>query len=66
MTPRRQDSAARRRDELNRERGSIAGALPAIDAQQRLSDRRADGTRPKPGAVGLSDPRYAYLTRSHD
>jgi hypothetical protein len=65
MTPRRQDWAARRRGELNRARIDRR-PLPAIDAQQGLSAQRADGTRTKAGAVGPSDPRYAYLTRSHD
>ena len=65
MTPRRQDWAARRRGELYRECGSRR-LVPAIDAQRKLDARRADGTRPTAGPVGLSDPRYAYLTRSHD
>jgi len=38
----------------------------AIDAQRRLNARRADGTGTKADPFGPSDPRYAYLTRSHD
>jgi len=37
----------------------------AIDAQRRLNVRRADGTRGKAAPGGLSDPRYAHLTRSY-
>ena len=37
-----------------------------IDAQRRLNARRPDGTRIKADPVGPSDPRHAYLTRSHD
>ena len=65
MMSRRQDWAARRRGEFNRERGSRR-LLLAIDAQRSLNARRADGSRTKARPAGLSDPRYAYLTRSHD
>ena len=65
MTSRRQDLAARRRGELNRERGSRR-LLPAIDAQRSLRARTAHGSRTQARPVGLSDPRYAYLTQSHD
>ena len=65
MTRMRQDLAARRRGELNRDRGSRQ-LSSAIDAQRHLNARRADSTRAKAHAVGPSDPRYAYLTRSYD
>jgi hypothetical protein len=65
MTARRQDWAARRRGEFNREHGSRR-PVPAIDAQRKLNAPRADGTPIKPGRLGPSDPRYAYLMRSHD
>jgi hypothetical protein len=39
----------------------------AIDAQRRLNAREADGTPTSRAApVGPSDPRYVYLTRSHE
>ena len=64
MARRRQDLAARMRGESNRDRGSRRVSA-AIDAQRRLNLRRVDGTRAKAAPVGPSDPRYAYLTRSH-
>jgi len=65
MTSRRQDWAARRRGELNRERGSRRLSL-AINAQRRLTDGQPDGAWTKAGPLGLSDSGYAYLTRSDD
>ncbi len=65
MTHRRQDLAARRRGELTGDHGSRR-LSPAIDAQRRLNSRRADGAQTKGDPFGPSDPRYAYLTRSHD
>ena len=65
MTSRRQDWAARRRGELHRERG-FRRLSPALNAQRRLIDARPDGAWTKAGPLGLSDPRYAYLTRSHE
>ena len=65
MTLRRQDLAARRRGELNRDHGSRR-VSSAIEAQRRLNSRRADGGRTRADPLGPSDPRYAYLTRTHD
>jgi hypothetical protein len=65
MTLRRQDLAARGRGQLNRDRGSRQRSS-AVDTQRRLNARRADGTRTEADALGPSDPRYAYLTRSYD
>jgi hypothetical protein len=65
MTSIKRDVAARRRGELNR--GSVGRRpSPAIDARRRLNARR-----PGPGEIGAShvgprDPRYEYLTHSHD
>jgi hypothetical protein len=59
------NSAARRRGELPRERGSLR-LSPAIDARRRLNIRRADGAGTKALPLGPSDPRHAYLTQSHD
>jgi hypothetical protein len=61
----RQDWAARRRAELHRERRA-RHLIRAVDAQRSLNGSGAHGGRTKARAVGLSDPRYAYLTRSHD
>jgi hypothetical protein len=65
MTHTRQDLAARRRGELNRDRGSRR-LWSASDGQRRLNARRALGVRTKAAPVGPSDPRFAYLTRVHD
>ena len=64
MAPIRPDLAARRRGELDHDRGSRR-VSSAIDARRRLSTRRADSTR-KTAPVGASDPRHAYLRRSYD
>ena len=65
MTRRTRDLPERRRGELKRNLGSQR-LSSAIDAQRSLNARRADGSRTKADPVGLSDPRYAYLTRSYD
>ena len=65
MTRKTRDLAARRRDELTRDRGSRQ-LSQAIDARRRLSARRVDGAGTKPDRFGPSDPRYAYLTRAYD
>jgi hypothetical protein len=57
--------AARRRFERSAiaDRGSLS---QAIEAQRRLDTRQADGTEAKADRFGRSDPRYAYVTQSHD
>ena len=65
MTHGREDGAARRRGELDRDRGSRR-VSSAIEAQRRLNARQGDGARTKADVIGPSDPRDAYLTRSHD
>jgi len=65
MTHTRQDRAARRRGERNRDRGPRQ-LSSAIYAQRRLNARRALGARAKADPVGPSDARFAYLTRGHD
>jgi hypothetical protein len=65
MTRMAQDLAARRRVELNRDRGYRRLAL-AIETQRYLNTRRLDSTRTEAHPRGPSDPRYAYLTRAHD
>src|SRR5437667_9522258 len=59
------NSAARRRGELTHARGSLRLSR-AIEARRRLNTRRAAGSRTETHPHGPSDPRYAYLTRSHD
>jgi hypothetical protein len=59
------NSAVRRRRAVTRDRGPLRLA-PAIDARRRLNARRADTTGTKVNPLGPRDPRYAYLTQSHD
>jgi hypothetical protein len=59
MIPDEQESAARRRAFSQR-------LLAAIDAQRRLDAPRADGRATRSGPIGPKDPRYTYLTQSHD
>ena len=65
MTHTEHDRAARRRGELARDHGSRRVPL-AIGAQRRLTARSAREERTKPDPAGPIDPRYAYLTRTHD
>ena len=65
MISRTRDRVARRRGELNRDRGDRRLSL-AIDARRRLDIRRPSRAWINANGVGGSDPRYAYLTRSHD
>ena len=65
MTPMRQDFTARRRSELDRDRGYRRLAL-AIDTQRHLDTRRAASARTEAHPPGSSDPRFAYLTLTHD
>jgi hypothetical protein len=63
MTRRTRDLPERRRGDLqrgSRRRSSV------IDAQRRLNTRRANATATKADQVSPSDPRYAYLARTHD
>jgi hypothetical protein len=65
MTLRRRDLSARRRGELERDRGSRL-LLRAVDAQRRLDARQADGPLAEIYPIGPSDPRRAYPPRSYD
>jgi hypothetical protein len=65
MTYSKQTLGARRRGELNRDRGSRQLSA-AILAQRHLNTARDDRARTKADWLGPSDPRYAYLTHSHD
>jgi hypothetical protein len=67
MTRTEHNSAARRRGELTRDRGSRR-LSPEIDAQRRLTlnARRADSTPTNTDPFGPNDRRHAYLTRSYD
>lgn len=64
MTPKKQDTAAGRRGELHRERGSRR-LLPANDDQRSLNARRARDSRIK-ARLDPSARRYTYLTQPHD
>ncbi len=65
MTSTTRDDAARRRGEFSRD-GVGRRLSPAIDARRRLNGQRRGtaGTSARP--VGPRDPRYDYLTQSHD
>lgn len=65
MTQTEHNSAAGRRGELTRDRGSRRLSA-AIDARRRLNSRAADGTRANADLHRPTDPRRAYLTRSYD
>jgi hypothetical protein len=63
MTRTEHHRAARRREELARDRG-LRRVSSAIDAQRRFTARAARDDRANP--LGPSDPRYAYLTRTYE
>jgi hypothetical protein len=65
MTSTRRDDAARRRGELSRD-GIGRRLSPAIDARRRLYAERRGTVWTSASRVGPRDPRYDYLTRSHD
>jgi hypothetical protein len=65
MTRRTRDLPERRRGEPKRDVGSQR-LSSAIDAQRRLSARRADVSRTKADPFGLSDLRYAHQSPSYD
>lgn len=44
----------------------LTAPVHAVDAQRRLNTRRADNAPTKAPPLGPRDPRYAYLTESHD
>lgn len=65
MALRRRHSAARRRGQFNRDRGSRL-LWQAVDVQRRLNARRADDARAVAHPVGPSDPRDTYLSQSSE
>jgi hypothetical protein len=65
MTRTTQDSAARRRGELHRERGSRR-LVPALNARRSFSPRSAANQLIEARVPDRSDYRYAYLTQQHD
>lgn len=65
MTRTVQHMATSRRRELNRDPDSRR-LSQTVDAKRQLRVRRAASTRTTADPVGPSDPRYAYLTQSHD
>jgi len=65
MTGTKRDDAARRRGELSRDGVGRRLSL-AIDARRRLNAERGRSPGTSASRVGPRDPRYDYLTRSHD
>jgi hypothetical protein len=66
MTPKPNESAASRRGGQTPDRGSRR-LLQAIDARRRLNHRPAHGRGArKTDPFGPREPRFAYLTHSHD
>ena len=65
MTSRKPDWPPRKRRELDHDRAD-RGLLTAADALRTLNARAADDRRNRTRPVGQSDPRYSYLTQSHD
>ena len=65
MTSTKRDDAARSRGEFSRD-GVGRRLSPAIDARRRLNAQRRGTARTSASHVGPRDPRYDYLTRSHD
>jgi hypothetical protein len=65
MTRPENNWSARRRGELNRDRG-YRQLSRAVDALRRLNAQRAASTRTKANPLGSSDPGRSYLTQPHD
>ena len=65
MTSIKRDDVERKRRELSRD-GVGRRLSPAIDARQRLSATRPGAARDSASHVGPRDPRFDYLTHSHD
>ena len=65
MTTTKRDNAARKRGELSRD-GVGRRLSPAIDARRRLNAERRRTPGTSASHVDPRDPRYEYLTRSHD
>ena len=64
MTSKR-DEVERRRGEPSRD-GVRRRLLPSIDDRRHLSATRPGTDRNSAGRVGPRDPRFDYLTHSHD
>jgi hypothetical protein len=65
MTGIKRDDAARKRGELSRD-GIGRRLSPVIDARRGLNARRRGNARTSASHFGPCNPRYDYLTRSHD
>jgi len=65
MTGTKRNEIARKRDELSHD-GVGRRLSPAIDARRRLNAHRRGAGGSSASRVGPRDPRYDYLTRSHD
>lgn len=65
MTTTKSDNAARKRGELSRD-GVGRRLSAAIDARRRLNAERRRTPGTSASHVDPRDPRYEYLTRSHE
>ncbi len=65
MTSTKRDEAARRRGEVGRD-GVGRRLSPAIEARRRLDAQRRGSAGTSASHAGPRDPRYDYLTQSHD
>ena len=65
MTSRKPDWPPRKRRELDQMRADRE-LLSAAHARRGLNARAADDRRGRARPAGPSDPRYRYLTQSHD
>lgn len=65
MTSTKRDHVARKRGELSRD-GVGRRLSPAIEARRRLHTQRRGSTATRASLVSPRDPRYEYLTDSHD
>ena len=64
MTSIKRDDVARKRGELSRD--GVRRLSPAIDARRRPNAIRRGAACNNASHVGPRDPRFDYLTHSHD
>jgi hypothetical protein len=65
MTSTTRNEAARRRGDVSHD-GVGRRLSPAIEARRRLNAQRRGTAGSSATRIGLRDPRYDYLTQSHD
>ena len=64
MTSIKRDEVERKRRELGRD--CVGRRSPAVAARRRLSATRLGASRNSASPFGPRDPRFDYLTHSHD